>query len=251
MAIGSNLSTDLGLELVAQGKAEGETYNVAGMEVVHRPTMHALKDALIFLGSPSYKDKFTSLPSDITIDELSIRILNTSRYIPNEPILPQPQMPEEGVPTLFGMRVAGSDQKVKIANQVLDSEYKKGRYYPFEAQFISRPFSAGDNYSFLYIQIDGYIPTPETGQFSFEEKSKRFTYELLDGNFAPLAYGDNFKGLIHTCIPKETKNIRYKINFPMLGKPPLLDTPVLDSVMIVLLRKIPQPIFIAEVAETD
>ncbi|MFN7182298.1 MAG: hypothetical protein ACK4NF_06450, partial [Planctomycetota bacterium] len=92
------LATDLGLELFARGKVEGETFNVAGVELVHRPTLYALKDALMFLGAPPYDDKFINLPSDMTIDEVSIRILDINRYI------------------------IGSGGKAQIANQIMEAE---------------------------------------------------------------------------------------------------------------------------------
>lgn len=245
MAVGTDLATDIGLSL---GTAK-EIYKVGGMEFIHQATLQALKNALIFPGSPSYQDKFIHMNSDLTIDEISIRTLNISKYIPIEP-----QESPLTTPGIGGYRIVGSDHKAKIANELIDKEFKIGRYFPGKAEFISRPFVIEDNHRLLHISIDGYIPHPESGskQFSFENKTARFEYELLDENFQPLAFGDMYRGLAYECIPpKKHKNIRYKIIFPQISKPPVLETPILDSVIIVFLRNEPQFILSAEIAEVE
>lgn len=247
MSVGTDLATDIGLNL---GTAK-EIYNVGGMEFIHQATFQALKDALMFPGTPSYMDKYTHLNSDITIDEISIRTLNISRYMP---ILSADPSIIGATPPVEGYRLAGSDEKAKIANQLIDEEYKRGRYYPYKAEFISRPLTIGDKYRLLHISIDGYIPKTESGssQFTFENKDANFEYEMLDENFIPLAYGDVNKGLIYDCIPPTKRhNIRYKIVFPVISKPPVLDSPILDSVMIVFLKNEPNFILSAEIAEVE
>jgi hypothetical protein len=247
MGVG-DLATDIGLGLAQQGKAQGETYNVGGLEIVHRATMHALEDSVMFIGGPSYKDRFITLPSDMTIDEFSIQILNVSKYNTTvEPI----SAPSEPTPSLFGAYIKGSDEKAKIANVLIESEYKKGRYYPHTAQFISRSFAAPEGFRFLHIFIDGYIPKPQTGEFAFEEKTKQFKYEILDENFIPIATGEPRKGTVFDCIPPKQQGVRYKITFPQLSKPPVTDTPVLDAVMLILQKNNPEFLLLVEIAELE
>ncbi len=238
-------ATTAGIQLLLSGQPGIQTYDVAGVPVISRKTSEALKDALLFIGTPPITDKYISIPSDVTIDEVSIFTIDESisaKYLGK--ITPTQQ--GTGKPT------DAPSIRATIANAMIEKEYKKGRYFPLDAEYISPLIAKPQGYKFLSILIDGYVPKTKTPFSAFDTSEKKFEFEIMTEKYAPLAFGNSNTGLIFSCIPDipdEFQKIRYKIKFPKLSSPPLIETPILDSVSIILMRDKPQLLLMAEIAD--